>query len=64
MANLGVHLAQQGRLADAIDWTGRAWRAGNITAGFNLGTFYSQAGDTHEPISCGPRPPNSATRTR
>jgi TPR repeat protein len=47
MANLGAHLAQQGLLADAIDWTERAWRGGNLTAGFNLGTFYSQAGDTH-----------------
>jgi TPR repeat protein len=47
MANLGAALAQQGRLAEAIDWTERAWRGGNVTAGFNLGTFYSQAGDTH-----------------
>lgn len=46
MANLGAAFAQLGRLADAIDWTERAWRAGNLTAGFNLGTFYSQAGDT------------------
>jgi TPR repeat protein len=47
MANLGAALAQQGRLAEAIDWTERAWRGGHLTAGFNLGTFYSQAGDTH-----------------
>jgi TPR repeat protein len=47
MANLGVHLYQQGRLAEAIDWTERAWRAGNVTAAFNLGSFYIETGDTH-----------------
>jgi hypothetical protein len=47
MANLGAHLAGQGRLTEAIDWTERAWDGGNVTAGFNLGTFYTQAGDTH-----------------
>lgn len=47
MANLGAHLYQQGRLAEAIDWTERAWRAGNLTAAFNLGTFYVETGDTH-----------------
>lgn len=47
MANLGVHLHQQGLLAEAITWTERAWQAGNVTAAFNLGGFHERAGDTH-----------------
>lgn len=47
MANLGAVFYQQGRLAEAVGWTERAWQAGNVTAGFNLGTFYLEMGDTH-----------------
>lgn len=47
MADWGAHLGQQGQLREAIQWSERAWQAGNLTAGFNLGTFHEQAGDTH-----------------
>lgn len=47
MANLAAHLHRQGHLREAIVWSKRAWEAGNIMAGFNLGTTYLEAGDTH-----------------
>ena len=47
MANLGAYLSQQGRPAEAIEWTERAWQRGNLAAGFNVGTLYVQAGEPH-----------------
>lgn len=47
MANWGGHLGQHGHLREAIQWSERAWQAGNLAAGFNLGTFHERAGDTH-----------------
>lgn len=47
MANFGAYLLQQGRLAEAIEWTECAWQQGYLDAGFNLGTMYAEAGDTH-----------------
>jgi tetratricopeptide (TPR) repeat protein len=45
MANLGAALFAAGDRAGALHWSGRAWDAGNVAAGFNLGTLHSQAGD-------------------
>ena len=65
MANLGAALAQQGRLADAIDWTERAWRSGNLTAGFKPRHLLQPGRATATgPTSFGPRPPNWVTRMR
>jgi len=47
MANLGAHFYQIGDHIQGISWTERAWSAGNLNAGFNLGTFYLNSGDTH-----------------
>ncbi len=47
MANYGAHLRAVGRLREGLTWTERAWRAGDVMAGFNLGTFYLESGDTH-----------------
>ena len=47
MANWGGHLGQHGHLREGIQWSERAWQAGNLAAGFNLGTFHERAGDTH-----------------
>jgi TPR repeat protein len=47
MANLGAHLYRTGQLRQGIVWSERAWRAGNVMAGFNLGTIYLETGDTH-----------------
>lgn len=47
MCNLATFLYTQGRLQDAIPWAQRAWRAGDLKAGFNLGTCHLEAGDTH-----------------
>lgn len=47
MANLGAHFYQQGDHAQGIRWSELAWQAGNLMAGFNLGTFYVDSGDTH-----------------
>jgi TPR repeat protein len=47
MCNLAAFLYLQGRLKDSILWAQRAWRAGDLNAGFNLGTWHLEAGDTH-----------------
>jgi TPR repeat protein len=47
MANLGTAMILTGDRAGALHWLGRAWNAGNVGAGFNLGTLHSQAGDTN-----------------
>jgi tetratricopeptide (TPR) repeat protein len=39
MANLGTALCQAGRHREGTPWLETAWRAGNVVAGFNLGTF-------------------------
>ncbi|MEW1908061.1 hypothetical protein AB0442_06320 [Kitasatospora sp. NPDC085895] len=46
MANLGAALIAVDR-ARALTWLTRAWDAGNVGAGFNLGTLHSLAGDTN-----------------
>ncbi|MFI6492288.1 hypothetical protein [Streptomyces sp. NPDC050564] len=47
MANLGAALYVEGDRTGALHWWNRAWEAGNVTAGFNLGTLHAQAGDTN-----------------
>lgn len=40
MANLGIELYATGNRAGAFRWLGKAWDAGNVPAGFNLGTYH------------------------
>jgi Tfp pilus assembly protein PilF len=46
MANYGASLYQRGESAEAVPYWKRAWKAGNASAGFNLGTHYSTMGET------------------
>lgn len=47
MANLGTAMLTAGDRAGALHWLSKAWDAGNVIAGFNLGSMYTMAGDTH-----------------
>lgn len=47
MANLGTAMLATGDRAGAQHWLSKAWDAGNVAAGFNLGSMYTMAGDTH-----------------
>ena len=47
MANLGAGLLAAGDRAGALRWLGKAWEAGNVPAGFNLGMVYAMAGDAN-----------------
>jgi TPR repeat protein len=47
MANYGLALHQRGEHAKALGWSQRAWDAGNVGAGFNLGTLYQVQGETN-----------------
>lgn len=42
---LGAALCQAGRYAEGIPWLEGAWAAGDVDAGFNLGTFAKLQGD-------------------
>ena len=48
MANLGVDLLVAGDRAGALQWLSKAWDAGNVPAGFKLGTLYAMAGDANK----------------
>ncbi|MFJ8434866.1 hypothetical protein ACIQ9P_26555 [Kitasatospora sp. NPDC094019] len=45
MANYGTALHAAGDRAGALHWYTRSWEAGNVIAGFNLGTLHQTAGD-------------------
>lgn len=47
MANYGLALHQRGEHAEGLRWLQRAWGAGNVGAGFNLGTIYQMQGETN-----------------
>ncbi|MEV7525178.1 hypothetical protein [Streptomyces sp. NPDC091371] len=47
MANLAAALYRKGDTAGALRWGERAWAAGNVVAGFNLGMVHSVAGDAN-----------------
>ncbi|MFI5530215.1 tetratricopeptide repeat protein [Kitasatospora sp. NPDC051853] len=47
MGNLGAALHLTGDQAGALHWWGRAWEAGNVVAGYNLGMLYMAAGDAN-----------------
>lgn len=38
---------QRGEHAEGLRWLEKAWRSGNVGAGFNLGTIYLRQGDTN-----------------
>jgi len=48
MANLGTELFATGDRAGARRWLRRAWDAGNVPAGFNLGMLHATAGDANQ----------------
>ncbi|WP_158835423.1 hypothetical protein [Streptomyces sp. NRRL S-350] len=48
MANYGTALLSEGDQAGALHWLTRSWEAGNVTAGFNLGTLHWMAGNRHQ----------------
>ena len=48
MANLGTQLIAAGDQAGGLHWLSKAWDAGNVPAGFNLGTLHTMVGDTHQ----------------
>ncbi|GAA1939560.1 hypothetical protein [Kitasatospora viridis] len=47
MGNLAAVLHRKGDQAGALHWWGRAWEAGNVVAGFNLGMQHAVAGDAN-----------------
>ncbi|EFL12800.1 hypothetical protein [Streptomyces sp. C] len=47
MGNLATALYAKGDRVGALRWWGRAWAAGNVVAGFNLGMLYAVAGDAN-----------------
>ncbi|MFD6916927.1 hypothetical protein [Streptomyces virginiae] len=47
MGNLAVRLQVKGDRDGALHWWGRAWAAGNVVAGFNLGMLHAVAGDAN-----------------
>ncbi|MFB6811873.1 hypothetical protein [Streptomyces sp. NPDC056387] len=48
MGNLATALHLKGDRVGALRWWGRAWAAGNVVAGFNLGMLYAVAGDANQ----------------
>ncbi len=44
MANLGTALCQSGAYREGTSWLDKAWRAGNVGAGFNLGSVAQMQG--------------------
>ncbi|QMU79613.1 hypothetical protein GXW83_31805 [Streptacidiphilus sp. PB12-B1b] len=48
MANYGTVLHSAGDQAGALHWYTRSWEAGNVVAGFNLGTLHWRAGNRHQ----------------
>lgn len=48
MANLGAGLLAAEDRAGALLWLKKAWDAGNVPAGFNLGTVHAMAGDANQ----------------
>ncbi|MDH6130026.1 hypothetical protein [Kitasatospora sp. GP82] len=47
MGNLAAALHLKGDRAGALLWWGRAWAAGNVVAGYNLGMLHAVAGDAN-----------------
>lgn len=47
MGNLAAGLHAKGDRDGALHWWGRAWAAGNVVAGFNLGMLHAVAGDAN-----------------
>ncbi|MDX6356476.1 MAG: uncharacterized protein QOF98_3379 [Streptomyces sp.] len=47
MGNLAAGLQVKGDRAGALHWWGRAWAAGNVVAGYNLGMLHAVAGDAN-----------------
>ncbi|MGW2373693.1 hypothetical protein [Kitasatospora sp. NPDC001683] len=47
MGHLATALHLKGDRAGALRWWGRAWAAGNVVAGFNLGMLHAVAGDAN-----------------
>ncbi|MFD6969087.1 hypothetical protein [Streptomyces sp. NPDC059979] len=47
MGNLAAGLHSKGDRDGALHWWGRAWAAGNVVAGFNLGMLHAVAGDAN-----------------
>ncbi|MET8630889.1 tetratricopeptide repeat protein [Kitasatospora sp. NPDC004669] len=47
MGNLAVALHLRGDRAGALHWWGKAWAAGNVVAGYNLGMLHTAAGDAN-----------------
>ena len=48
MANYGTALHSAGDQAGALYWYTRSWEAGNVVAGFNLGTLHWTAGNPNQ----------------
>jgi TPR repeat protein len=48
MANYGTALHAAGDQAGALHWLTRSWEAGNVIAGFNLGTLHWTAGNRNQ----------------
>ena len=48
MANHGTALHSAGDQAGALHWYTRSWEAGNVIAGFDLGTLHRTAGNHHQ----------------
>ncbi|MFF2998772.1 hypothetical protein ACFVTC_30100 [Streptomyces sp. NPDC057950] len=47
MGNLAAALHMKGDGDGALHWWGRAWAAGNVVAGFNVGMLHAVAGDAN-----------------
>lgn len=47
MANFGLGLYERGERSEGLRRLEKAWRSGNASAGFNLGTIYFSQGDTN-----------------
>ncbi|WP_371484188.1 hypothetical protein [Kitasatospora sp. NBC_00315] len=48
MANYGTALHSAGDQTGALHWYTKAWEAGNVIAGFNLGALHQTAGNPHQ----------------
>ncbi len=48
MANYGTALHAAGDRAGALHWLTKSWEAGNVIAGFNLGTLHWTAGNRNQ----------------
>lgn len=47
MGNVAAALYLKGDRAGALHWGSRAWAAGNVLAGYNLGILHAEAGDAN-----------------